>query len=237
MKMNVLNKVNAWTAALAIALVLVVPGYAYAISNNTNKPGDIPPIAQDVNDRIDALESLIRRLHGDNAAVIPVSDSGSTLDGEVVGAKFTLAVCLPGWDDNASPHAICDSDYTDLVLVSQVFGANDDDAIVTFTAETSPHFSAIIALLTNGENNDMGISVEYTLNDGSWAGSATHGLTDRHAFFNLPQVSSGVGFVDLEGFEIGSISLSVDILGFYYSDNSDTSHPQLETRWFFELAH
>jgi hypothetical protein len=196
---------------LSKALAFLVSTCFLAIPNTiiAAPPEQIPPVLQDVSDRIDALEAFIRRLHGNKAAAASRSIDLGT-DGRVNSVQFILTYCIgPGLGGPGSGD-ICRLSSADYSLTTGGFFDEDSDGqVITFNADNSPDFADVVNLLTNGTNDRMGLVLGLAKPSDVLYSTAQSG-PERFYFFIQPQTSSGIGYVDLEGFEIDEISISID---------------------------
>ncbi|MEN8207128.1 MAG: hypothetical protein ABFS24_14120 [Pseudomonadota bacterium] len=228
--MNMPRKLNNWVAVFLFAIYLVIPG-----TNIAAPPDEIPPIVQDVSDRIDALEAFVRRLHGNKAAAVSRSIDIDT-SGSVSLVQFILTYCIgpgPGGPGSANFCRFSDADYT--LTTGEFFDEDSDGEVITFNANNSPNFTEVVNLLTNGGDDRMGVTLALVKPNNVFFADVLSG-PERFAFFIQPQTSSGIGYDDLEGFEIDEISISIDFIGLSYDENEDKSRVSINMREFFGLA-
>ncbi|MGD8875895.1 MAG: hypothetical protein PVH38_12165 [Gammaproteobacteria bacterium] len=227
---------------------LIIPGAATAAM-----PDEIPPILQNlsdqlqelsdkvenVSDRLDAQEALIRRLHGNKAAVISASID-RTISGNVIAVQPHLTHCIGQGDilddSEGGGGAYCfDAFDSDYVLTSpDIFRQDDDHAFVTFTPETAPSFADIVNLLTDGVNDRRGVAITYIKSNDTTTSPIT--TSSERGAFSSSQVSSQIGYVDLEGFEIGTITIAVDYINFMYNSTDDETSVNIRYRIVYELS-
>ncbi len=182
--------------------------------------------------RLDTLETLVKRLHGNQAAVISRSGNGNA-----TGTPGFLLVSLYFCDPtDLGPQDVCDADHGYAIESGPINGTLSGSTL-TFDASNTPDFPAIAAYLTDGKNEIIRISEEYHQADGTWAGGGSSSGYDRAWFFGTPQVSSGPHFSDLTGLPIDSISLSLDFVLLDYDTNSQSTGYYFDYRVFFGLAH
>ena len=229
--MKVSKTLNGLIATLVSAVCLALPGGIIAAP-----PENIPPILGEMSNRIDALEAFVRRLHGNKAAVIRRDFTIENINGMVDGVQVELAFCAGPPPPGPGPG--CIPTNADYVLATEVLTENDG-LVVTFNADSEPNFAEVVNLLTNGDNDRASIFVRTFVN-GSFAAGQGFGGGERSFFFNGPfgpQVSSGIGYDDLEGFDIGSIRLSIDRIFFTYNGADDKSKAFItDFGVFYELA-
>jgi hypothetical protein len=217
-------------ALLVSTTFVAIPGAITAA-----QPEQIPPVLQDLSDRIDSLEAFVRRLHGNKAAAVSRSiDLGTS--GSVGLVQLILTYCIgpgPGGPGGADFCRFSNADYT--LTTVDFFDEDSDGEVITFNAENSPDFTEVTNLLTNGNNDRMGITLALVKPNDVFFAPAQSG-PERFYFFIQPQTSSGIGYVDLEGFEIDEISISIDSIALSYDQNEDDSRVRINMREFFELA-
>ena len=226
--MKISKILNGLIATLVSVVCLILPGGIIAAP-----PEEVPPILKEMSGRIDTLEAFVRRLHGNKAAVTRRDYSMENVNGMVDGVQIKLAFCAG--PPTPSPGPGCIVNTADYVLATEVLTENDG-LVVTFNADSEPNFAEVVNLLTNGDNDRLFILVEALVN-GSFAQGIGFGGSERHFFFIGPQVSSGIGYDDLEGFDIGSIRLSIDSIFFPYNEADDKSRVFItDLGVFYELA-
>jgi hypothetical protein len=219
------------------ALAFLVATCFLAIPNTiiAAPPEEIPPVLQDVSDRIDALEAFIRRLHGNKAAAVSRSIDFTT-NGKVISVQFILTYCIgpgPGGPGTGDICRLSSADYT--LTTGEFFDENSDGQVITFNADNSPDFADVVNLLTNGSNDRMGLVLALAKTNDVLFSNVQSG-PERTYFFIGPQTSSGIGYVDLEEFEIDEISISIDSIFLPYNENEDRSTVRINMREFFGLA-
>ena len=173
--------------------------------------------------RIEALESLVRLLHRQSAAVLEV-DTGGGSSTEFTEVEFRLIFCTGvEYINNGSS---CPLGVPDLAVTLSESAAG---TITTFSAASDSDFDEIAALLTNGESDFIEIRRTHV---GTGGGSASSGSEiDFLRDFLAP------GAVDLSGYSISRISLAVDFLNFSAHSPPDTGTTySLRGRLFFELG-
>jgi len=182
--------------------------------------------------QLDDLDALIRRLHGGAAAVVENSLGGSFGPADpVTTVNYSLIFCSA-----ATSGSGCVSSSADYVLESGPLTEEQGrGAILDFSAANTPDFAGLTALLTNGENDSIGLFLETD----QGGGMGVLG-TERNAFF-LPgehpaPVSADPDINDLSGFEIGKIRLVIDSLNLNYDPSTQTNRISTDIRVFYELA-
>ena len=184
----------------------------------------------DLQTEIDTLSVLTRRLHGDKAAVINRTAGGGTATGTPGGYVLTLAFC------DQSIGTACDEN-TGFVLQTGLLDETAEGSTITFDALNSSNFDAIRDLLTNGRDDFIHVRREYFLGGSSGSGGATSTGPESSYFFREEQTSTGPGYVDLAGIEIGRIEITVDRLNQFYNSSEDRTTHNIEFRVFFGLAY
>lgn len=168
--------------------------------------------------KIEALESLVRRLHRQSAAVIGINTGGGSSN-PFTSVTYNLTLCTQeAYELNGF---VCPPFSPDLVAVLTEV---DEGKIFTFTAANEPDFAAIVALLTNGEDDRL----EEFVFTGQGGGGGTS--ADSIYFRDF----TGPGAVDLSGFSINRISLAVDVMNIF-AGGVGTQYT-LKGRLFFELG-
>lgn len=207
---------------------LTIPGTTAAAM-----PEDVPPILQGLSDRLDTLEGFIRRLHGNKAAVVPRNFEFGTAE-QINSFNVSLTFCLGDAGGGGGPGGggfVCRINSADYVLTSEVILNKDSDGvIITFNEENSPDFPGVLDLLTNGSNDRIGIVLSYD------NGSSSITSTEKTVFFVQTQTTSEIGYDDLQGIDLGSISVSFDIVNLNYNENDGLTHVDIQSRVFFGLA-
>lgn len=182
--------------------------------------------------RVDELESLAKRLHGHQAAVVERGSSNSGIPGMPGGFVIRFSVCAQGMLD---PNGVC-SGATGYQVETPILTEADHRSVVTFDASNTPDFPAMAALLTNGEIDIVRMETQHYDSNGMPGGGGSSQTTDANIFYYLTQVTSGPGYTDLEGLDLGSISISIDRLTQFYDQPNDKSSSDLDYRIFFGLA-
>jgi len=233
--MNMPRTLKNWVTVFLFAIYLVIPGTSIAAP-----PEEVPPILQGVSDRLDALEAFVRRLHGNKAALIERDIFLENVDGMVDGVLIKLAFCSGPSEPGPVPGPGCISNNANYEFTTGTLTENDNGAVVTFNADSEPNFVEVVNLLTNGDDDRLNVSVEFLINNSFVAGTGVSGEERSFFFTGLPeagpQVSSGIGYDDLEGFDIGSISLSLERIYFSYNEIDGKSSVTTRFGVFFELA-
>lgn len=192
---------------------------------------------QEVSDKLDDQKVLVRRLHGNKAAIFS-QEFTRTIDGQVLALQPQLAFCIGGGDlaDRGAGISCIDQSDADYLLISpDTFQSGDDKKYVTFDAQTSASFADIANLLADGLNDRLGGSViVIKSNDTEIPGG--YYSSERARFFTNTQVSSQVGYVDLEGFEIGRITIFIDNISLMYFGGTNETDVSMRYRIFYELA-
>jgi len=186
----------------------------------------------DLQARIDMLEALAKRLHGNQAAVIARGGNGNAT-GTPGFLLVSLYFCDPA---DLGPQDMCDADHGYAIESGPIDGTLSGSTL-TFDASNTPDFPAIAAYLTDGKNEIIRITTDYHQADGTWAGGGSSSGYDRSWFFGTPQVSSGPPFSDLVGLPIDSISLSLDFILLDYDTNDQSTSYFYDYRVFLGLAH
>ncbi len=179
--------------------------------------------------QLNNLETFVKRLHGNKAAVIDHPNQGTT-SGHLVGKTVRLLFCPEGTD----PSSCISSNPAALVLETGLLTEADFRSIITFDA-THSQFNAVADLLTNGDNDIMRLEIEGQQSDGSFGGSTALTGPERAFFFGNTQVSTGPEFDDLEGIPISNISMSIDSIFFHYDSGTDSTDHGLNLRVFFGM--
>jgi len=208
-----------------------------AASDANTALAGLPPLQNsfaDIQLQQDNLDDLTRRLHGNNAAVVEYNSlrgygPAATQQPEFV--TYILVFCDgTGMDPEVSE---CGDERDGFVLESEPLTEADRRSVITFTAANSPDFASIVELLTNGENDYIGIKVKP---DQQAYGGGAEG-PERSWFFLQTSdysVSAHLDINDLAGFEIDKISIFIDYLGFYLKDN--LAWVNLRSRIYFDLV-
>jgi len=184
-----------------------------------------------LNARIDQVEAMAKRLHGNEAAVLDFGVGGNADDMPgyvVIEMRFCTAAGLVNFQ--------CDENLS-IVLETAHLTHADTGSSITFDAANTPQFDDIVELLTNGVDDWLSIYTSYFKpNDqGGPGGSASQ--SDTTFFRNYPQVSSGPEFVDLAGLDIIGITISVDNVSMFFDQNTQKTTFDVDYRVFFDLAH
>lgn len=164
---------------------------------------------------VDDLEAFVRRLHGNTAAVLSHRERGIA-PGMPGGFVVRLEVC-DGMQRNC------------LTLETEAF---TEAGLVTFD-ESTEDFGAIVARLTNGEDDYIVFEIEYQAPGGE--NFVRSVLGHESARIARDQVSAAPGVVDLQGLKIGSISVSMDAVVFTYDSDDDKTDAAFSVRVFFGL--
>jgi hypothetical protein len=182
---------------------------------------DLQGANSDLQDQIDDLEMFIKRLNGYKAAVIERGPSG-TAQGQPGHYVITLTFC--------ESDGVTDCKVLQTGPVTEV----DKGAVISFNASNSNDFQAIADRLTNGVDDFIMIADDYFDSDGNFQGGGSSSAPESSRFFRTPQVSTGPGFVDLAGLQIGSIDITVDSIQLFFN-GTGTDH-SMDYHVFFSLA-
>jgi hypothetical protein len=193
-------------------------------ADNPGLPGRVSELESantDSQARIEALESFVRLLHRQSAAVLEIDDGGGS-SGVSTELEFTMIFC--SGDDSGGGNA-CPLGAPDLTVI---LSESDVGTITTFSAASDPDFDAIAGLLTNGDSDFIEIRRSLVGSPGAGASSGPEIAFIRD--FLAP------GAIDLSGYSISRISLAVDYLNIF-SDGSQTQTTySIRGRLFFELG-
>jgi len=195
---------------------------------------DLEGANADLQQQVDDLEGLVRRLHGNTAAVVVFSSAGGWGPAEEEDKSFIYKLVFCDGTDFDPQWDRCTDENDGFVLESEPVTEEDDGTIITFTAANSPNFSSIVDLLTNGENDYIGIGVE-----SDSGGGLFYLPSERTAFFignEVAPISAQPGINDLAGFEIGKISLVIDEIYAWFTPDDNLAHLSQHSRVFFGLA-
>ncbi len=178
------------------------------------------PICAAVEDLVQ-FDSLARRLHGNNAAVIQINASGPVAFGSTPATR--------------KPYIrFCQQQGVDCVeVVGPGFRLSslpiEGSAFPLVSSESD--LSRIKELVTNGDDNY--IQVIMSADDSpdpsfDWTKSGA-----ESSFFRDPSVvSGGEDYVDLEGFDLGDVYIRYDRIG---SESESTSGTFERTNWVFDF--
>lgn len=196
---------------------------------------DLEGINAELQQQIDDLDAFVRRLHGDTAAVVAFSSSGGTGPAEQEYQSFIFRLVFCDGTDYDPNWGNCRDENDGFVLESQPVTEDDDGTIITFNAANSPNFSSIVDLLTNGENDYIGIAIETD------TGARFYYIpSERIAFFRgkeeVAPVSAHLDINDLAGFEIGKISIVIDDIATWLDQDDNLANLRQHSRVFFGLA-
>jgi hypothetical protein len=188
--------------------------------------------AADLAKQLQELERLVKRLHGYKAAVLAhefestAPGSGHFRVGLIVCPGIELGMVNSCWRN--APDAV--------MLTTRPLTAADDRAILRFDATNHPEFATMIDLLTNGSEDRVSMFAEFRDDQDNLIVANGIRTTEFNRFFIGPQVSSGPGYVDLAGFEIDHIDVSIDRMRVEYDQGDDETDFTLRFRVFFGLA-
>ena len=185
---------------------------------------------EDLQSQLNELGALVRRLHGNQAAVVNDIIGAGKSPGTPGGYLITLTFC-----DKNIGIGQCDS-TTGVVLATPLVADADEGSVITFNAGNTPNFDLVVDLLTNGENDVIMIETSYQRGDGSGGGGGSINAQESSYFFRNTQTTTGPEFDDLTGLEIDRVDITIDrVLLAYDSTNDDTSL-DIDYRIFFGLA-
>ena len=165
--MNMPRILKNWVTVFLFAIYLVIPGTGIAAP-----PAEVPPILQNMSDRLDALEAFVRRLHGNKAALITRDIHLTNIDGMVDGMLIELAFCSGPGVPGPSPSAgFCRTNNADYVFTTETLTEDDSGAVVTFNADSEPNFVEVVNLLTNGDTDRLSINIDFLVNNSFASGA------------------------------------------------------------------
>jgi hypothetical protein len=221
-----MTRITGSIAAIILCLV-AIPGWAQPITGG----------AADLAKQIQALETLVKRLHGYKAAVL-AHDFETASEGPPGQMQIGIAMC-PGLGDHVGGigGGLCTPQSAGAATLQTRFLTDvDDRAILTFTAENSTDFAAMVDLLSNGSDDRIRLTAEYFDEQGNFLMGNGRQVSERIGLFIGPQVSSGPGYIDLAGFDLDNITVSIDRLVMVYDEDDDETDFSLSFRVFFGLA-
>jgi hypothetical protein len=89
------SRILIWVTTLASAICITFPGYIYAVQEPDAFPPPFQKMYEKVHEEVQRLEALVRRLHGNKAALFPVYFE-STTQLDVNGVHLELYFCTAG---------------------------------------------------------------------------------------------------------------------------------------------
>lgn len=193
------------------------------------KPQDKPPSNDEVQNRLDALEFLIKRLSGHTAAVDTWNNSGATTGMPTLSMDIELFYCVPGTLSDE-----CGPGNADITITKQNIQEADQDKIFILNRNNTPGLSEFFAAITDGQNGLLGIE-SYVYADGLFIGSGGSLRSEKSFFFKSDQPTSDPFFSnDLSGLEIDSLRVAVD--RFFVSNGSTETNFSMSGRVIYTLA-
>jgi hypothetical protein len=187
----------------------------------------------DLQSQIDALNTLTRRLHGNQAAVINDIIAGSgTIPGPPGGWEVTIIFCDK---DDLGGNIDCDEN-SGIALRTPLLTDNDERSVISFNAGNTPDFPSIAELVSNGENDVIKVETLYYKGGGILSGGGASTSPDWSLFNRNTQTTTGPEFMDLVGLDIDSVDVAIDRIVLFYDSNNDKTTADIDYRIFFGLA-
>lgn len=147
--------------------------------------------------RLEALETDVRRFNRNSAAVITI-DRGGSSSSLPTTIDYVLNFCTDE-EYKLNQAFACPPGSPDISLT---LGNGDSGTLYTFTQANEPDFDAIVALITNGSFD----WVEQIVSTGGGGGTNSQREDLYFREFQPP------GGIDLEDYSIGSITIAVDTI-------------------------
>jgi hypothetical protein len=210
-----------WLVAITTGLCVAHADLAHAAKDTSpslkNRVAALEVDNAELKARVDELQAFVKKLHRNSAAVIDIDTGGgsSTTFNEV---EVILNFCT---DEEYSLNLSfsCPDDLRDL---SVTLSNGDGGQAFTFTAANDPDFSAIASLLTDANADWIAFKTKF--------GASAAFTSPEPVYFKDFLPSDGV---DLEGYEIESITLVVDVM---IISGSDPTNYTLRGRLYYEFG-
>jgi hypothetical protein len=172
-------------------------------------------------------EQYAKRLHGNTIAEVEREFPSREEDGGPGYFRVELVFCDPA-------PGISGCDPSSITLLSApIFddSLSDKATLITYNADNTPEFPAIVERLTNG-NNDLILPIAEYYDEDEFPGSS-----HSDGFYESELVPVGSpNYLDLQGLTIDNITVWIDRVNLDYLSATDATYASMKYRVFFGLV-